>query len=661
MEQPTGRSFASAVACVLLAGVLVGQDAERETHGDEASRPRVSFEEKGRTHLLRQYQLGCLSHLSYMLVSDGQAAVVDPTRDVEHYLADAKALGAAVKIVLLTHPHADFVAGHMELADRAGAEVLIAGKAGAAFPHRSLRDGERIPLGATVLEAWETPGHTPNAMTFLVHAPDAKADPAYALTGDTLFIGGIGRPDLLDVPAAQLAAQAWDSLRRLGTLPDATLVLPAHGAGSLCGAHLSPDTVSTIGAEKSSNPFFAFKSKASFVAHLLSHQPVAPQYFAYNVALNLAGPPLVGRGTEPLAIVPPAALAGTLGTAGFVVDLRNQREYAKGHIAGAVNIALRGRLDTWTGIVVPVHAPIVLVGSDLEVREGAFRLRRIGYDQITGRLDGDASVWRAAGLDVRRTSLVTPKELFAAMQAANEPFVVDVRTAEEYADVRLGEVGNIPITESPRFAATFERSQPVVMVCNSAYRSSMSVGLAERAGFTDVTSLDGGLDAWIAAGLPVVGRLVAAAPAEPPAPPKSIVLPEPVDAAFLQRVLADQPRGYAVIDVRPAWQFAEWRIAGSTNVTLDAVATHVAALPVDVRVVLVDRDGTTSFAIAGVLGTAAPGRSLRALLGGVQAYYRATAFGGQPAEMPSAGAPEVPPATSTRPTPQPAKKRNAGC
>ncbi|HEX6810415.1 MAG TPA: rhodanese-like domain-containing protein [Planctomycetota bacterium] len=651
-------SFAFAASALLAFTAAVrAQDAERETHADDASKPRVSFEDKGADHVLRQYQLGCLSQLSYLLVSGNEAAVVDPTRDVDHYLDDAKQLGAAVKLVLLTHPHADFVAGHTELAQRVGAQVLIAAKAGASFPHRGLQDGDRVTVGSAAIEAWETPGHTPNAMTFLVRVRAAKADPAYALTGDTLFIGGIGRPDLLDAPPAALAAQAWDSIHRLAALPDATLVLPAHGAGSLCGAHLSPQTSSTIGAEKASNPYFGFKSKARFVADLLSRQPVAPRYFAYNVAMNLAGPPLAQRAADLPAVVEPALLQRTLGDTGFAVDVRGQREYANGHVAGSVNIALRGRLDTWTGIVVPHDAPVVLVGSDDEVREGVFRLRRIGYDKIAGRLAADAAAWRAAGLDVRETKLVAPKELYAAMKAGNEPLIVDVRTADEYADVRLGDTGNIPVTESARFAAMFDREAPVVMVCNSAYRSSMAVGLGERAGFTNVSSLDGGLDAWIEAGLPVVGR--EARGAAPARQASAVVLPEPVDAAFVQRVLADQPQAYAVVDIRPAWQFAEWRVPSSTNVLPDAVTAHLAALPAELRVVLVDRDGTLAFAVAGAVAAQVPQRPLRVLVGGVQGFYAATAFGAAPPAVPDARS-AAPAATPAQATP-PVKKRSAGC
>lgn len=648
----------------LLVAGLVAQDAERATHGDEASSPQVTHEAKGDGWSLRQYQLGCLSHLSYLLVAGKEAAVIDPQRDVGHYERDAAAAGAKITRVLLTHPHADFVAGHTELAHRHGAEIALSAASNAAFPHRALQDGDRVRLGAVSIEAWLTPGHTPNAMTFLVHAPGGKADPAFALTGDTLFIGSIGRPDLLDVPPAELAAQSWDSVQRLKGLPDATEVLPAHGAGSLCGAHLSPDTVSTIGREKQTNPYLQIPTRSSFVANILSHQPVAPQYFAFNVEMNRKGPPLVERSEVLPALVDAAAAKALLAEGAWIVDLRDQQAYAEAHVEGSVNVHLRGRLDTWAGIVVPVTAKLLLVGDDAEVKEGVFRLRRIGYDLVAGRMPADAAAWRAGGLAVRATKGITPKELHALMQAGKEPVVVDVRTADEYGDLRLGDVGNIPVTEHERFAKALGTEMEVVMVCNSAYRSSLAVGLAERHGMRHVRSLEGGLDAWIAAGLPTKGRMApGAAQAAAPAPVAgaAITLPEPIDAPMLQKALLDQPAAYAVIDLRAAWQFAEWSIPGSANVATEGIAAHVDALPKGRRIVLVDRDGTTAFAVAGALLAQQPERSLRVLVGGLQGYFRTAATGGPvEAAAPATAPAAVPATTQTKPAAAP-KKRSAGC
>ena len=684
--------FAIALCAALpVAAAAVAQDTERATHAADASHPATAFEVAGDGWTLRQYQLGCLSHLSYLLVSGAEAAVVDPQRDVDFYIDDAARLGAKVVLVLLSHPHADFVAGHTELAARTGAAIAISTLAHAEFPHRGLDDRDHLRLGRIDIEAWATPGHTPNATTFLLRMPDRGTAPAFALTGDTLFVGSIGRPDLLDVPPAQLAAQSFDSVARLKTLPDATVVLPAHGAGSLCGAHLSPETTSTIGREKATNPYLRIDSKASFVANVISHQPVAPQYFAFNVELNRKGPPLVERSAELPPLVAGADAAARVAGGAWVVDLRSQQDYAQAHVRGAVNVALRGRLDTWTGIVVPFDADLLLVGSDDEAREGTFRLRRIGYDHVAGRLAADVDGWRAAGLDVRQSRLVTPRELFAAMQQHREPLILDVRTPDEYEDLRLGDVGNIPVTESARFAKVLTADTPIVMVCNSAYRSSMAVGLAERLGFTDVASLDGGLDAWIDAGLPTIGRMaqrgsnvptVSAPAATAGSDPGAAVagalsLPEPIDAAMLAKMLLEQPGRYVVIDLRPAWQFAEWTIPGAVNVAPEVLAAHVAQLPQTQRVVLVDRDGSHAFAVGGALMAHAPDRMLRVLLGGLQQYHHEVVLGiaGESVGVAPSPRPAVddavahPAATSpgsampaALPQPKPAaKKRSAGC
>lgn len=682
-------------------------DAERSAHGDDAATPRLVHEERIGGALLRQYQLGCLSLLSYLVGSEGEAAVIDPQRDVERYIADAKALGLAIKVVVLTHPHADFVAGHTELMRRTGAKAYVSPEARPEFPFEPFGDGARVKVGGVVLEAWATPGHTPNATTVLARVPGAASDPAWAFTGDTLFIGGIGRPDLLDVPAALLASRAFDSMKRLMTLPDATAVLPAHGAGSLCGAHLSPETTSTIGREKATNPYLASMSRAAFVSRLLSEKTVAPQYFRWNVEINRKGPPVLDAPAAPPPVLSPEEAKKAIAAGAWVVDLRDQRAYAAGHVEGSVNVAVRGRLDTWTGIVVPFDAKVILLGSDDEVREGAFRLRRIGYDAPAGYLAGGVEAWRSAGLSVRASRVVPPRDLEARVAAGTEPLIVDVRTPEEHAEVRIGEYGNIPVTEWERLGAALDRDAPVLFYCNSSYRSSIAVGLAERLGFRDVASLDGGLDAWMTERLPTRGpgapaagaasapALPTAAPAQPAssqassgqpaaaAPrPAPLALPEPIDARTLASVLMDQPAQYAVLDIRPAWQQAEFRLPGAVAVAPEGVAAHVRALPAHVRPVIVDRDGSLAFAVAGAaLERLGPGaRPVRALVGGLARYYReveitgagpsAGSGGAAPAPsaapLPAAPAPATAPVPAPAPPPEPAApaarpKRSAGC
>lgn len=670
---------------MLVVGVAVtsafAQDAERATHGDDAASPQVAFETSRDGLVVRQYQLGCLSQLTYLLACDGVAVVVDPQRDVDHYVRDATALKAAIRYVVLTHTNADFVAGHTELAQRSGAQILISAESGSKFPHRGMKDGERVELGRASLELIATPGHTLDSMTVLVRAGGA-ADPLCALTGDALFIGSIGRPDLAQgtIAPAALADLAYDSVQRFKRLPDATIVLPAHGAGSLCGAHLSPDTHSTIGREKATNPYLRIASRSAFVARDVSGLPPVPGYFAANVAINRSGPPLVERDPAlPVALDGPA-LTRALADGAWVVDVRDVGAYAAGHLAGSINVAVRGRLDTWTGSVVPFAAPIILVGSDDEVREAAFRVKRIGIDRVHGRMDGRLEAAREAGLAVRTTELVAPAALAARIAAGTEPVIVDVRTASERAELRIGDYLELDITDWERLPTIVDRERPLLFVCNSAYRSSMAVGLAERLGFTRLASLDGGLDAWIQAGQPVYGTAsVCAGPvcpdsdaapaAGPPASTAAFALPEPIEPEALATMLQDQPDGWTILDLRPAWQFADYHVAGATNVLPRDAVAHVRALPRGRRVVLVDRDGTLAYAVAGAIATAlgddAP--ALRVVAGGTARYWRdvevaGTAPSGGAAPPPSPGAAPAPPAPPPSPAPPaPPKKRSAGC
>ncbi|MEZ4266879.1 MAG: rhodanese-like domain-containing protein [Myxococcota bacterium] len=655
---------------------LAASDAEAATHGDKAATPQVAFEEAHGDFLMRQYELGCLSQLSYLIASGGEAAVVDPQRDVDHYIRDAEAHGVRITAVILTHTNADFVAGHTELAKRLGAKVYISAKSDSAFPYVALRDGDGLAIGDAQLTFWDTPGHTLDSMTVLVSAPGATPSPAYALTGDTLFIGGIGRPDLVggEITPSVLASMAFDSIQRLKTLPDATKVLPGHGAGSLCGAHLSDDTSSTIGAEKKTNPYLLLTARAPFVAKVVSGLPVAPQYFKYNVAMNREGPPVVDWDQQTPPARTPARVAAALKQGAWLLDLRDQASYAAGHVKGSINVAVRGRLDTWTGIVVPFDEDLYLLGTLDEVKEATFRLRRVGYDRITGFVEGGIDAWRAAGQEVRTSKLVDGADLAQAMARGAEPMIVDVRTAGEFAEQRVGNYANIPVDQYHRLGKTLDKSKPVVLMCNSAYRSSMAVGLAEREGFTDIGSLEGGLHAWVDAGRPVIsGEGTVAAPAQAASGSAAplLLLPEVIDAHALATALMDAPRLYAVIDVRAPWQFAEYHVPGAVNLEPGAVAGHLATLPAGSRIVIVDRDGSVAFSVAGAvlnqLGAAAP--SLRVLSGGTAAYYHQVELGdgAAPAGITATPATYAPPTTAPRaapaaPAPKPAtKKRNAGC
>lgn len=663
---------------LLLTGLLLlapaafaGSDAEAATHGDKASSPEVTFEEKhGSSFVIRQYQLGCLSQLSYLVSSGGVAVVVDPQRDVDHYIHDAEELGVKITGVILTHTNADFVAGHTELAKRLGAKVYISGVSGSKFAHVGLKDGAEIMVGQARISFWATPGHTLDSMTVLVTAPGAPATPTYALTGDTLFIGGIGRPDLVggDITPSVLGSKAFDSIQRLKTLPDATKVLPAHGAGSLCGANLSDETTSTIGEEKKSNPYLQINSRAPFIAKVVSGLPVAPQYFKFNVAMNKDGPPQVEWTNEVPPAKEPAQIAAAMKAGAWVLDLRDQTDYARGHVKGSINVAVRGRLDTWTGIVVPFNEDLYLVGTEAEVKEATFRLRRVGYDRLTGYLKGGMEGWKAAGQEVRTSKLIGTAELEKQITAGKEPMIVDVRTAHEFEEQRLGNYANIPVDQYQRLGKTLDKSKPVILMCNSAYRSSMAVGLAEREGFNDIGSVEGGLHKWVIERRPVISGNGVAAPARAEGGPS--MLPEVIEPGSLATALMDAPQLYALVDTRPAWQYAEYHLPGANNVAPEGVVTHLRGLPSGSRVVIVDRDGSVAFSVAGAalneLGTEAP--TVRVLSGGMAAYWNQTAFGGTSAgpgpgaEAPATAAPTTAaPTPAKAPAPAKAKKRNAGC
>lgn len=684
MSRPAARIAAALLALAPLAAApLAGParaDAEQATHADDAATPKTSFDEVVGGVRVRQYQLGCLSQLTYLVVSGEEAAVVDPQRDVGHYLRDAKALGARITHVFLTHTNADFVAGHTELA-HLGAKVFISGESGSKFAHEPLRDGQRVTVGKATVEAWATPGHTFDAMVFLLRVDGVTPDPVFVFSGDTLFIGGIGRPDLVggDATPVRLASASFDSVARLRTLPDATRILPAHGAGSLCGAHLSPETVSTVGREKQANPYLAPMSRAQFVSRVVTGLPHAPPYFAWNARLNREGPPVLTDAPPSPPALAPADFEARRAAGAWVVDLRDAAAYAAGHVEGAVNVAVRGRLDTWTGSVVPFDAPILLVGSDAEVKEAVFRFRRIGLDRVEGYLAGGIATGKGDGPRVRTTTLWSPQRLFAAMRAGEEPVIVDVRTADEHAELRLGDYAHIPLSDWETFGRVLDRKAPVVFVCNSAYRSSMAVGLAERLGFEALGSLEGGLDAWLDAKLPVLGTAAASlcdgpvCPLPPTAPVAAssggaaLLLPEPVAPVSLAAALAAQPDAYAVLDLRPAWAHADYHVPHAVRVEPQAALDHVRRLDPSRRVVFVDADGSVAWAVAGHVAASLPQRALRVLSGGTAAFWRDVELSGPP--IPAVGreaqrlpvpaaAPAPPPPSLPPPTP---RKRPAGC
>src|SRR6202167_421694 len=346
-----------------------------------------------------QFYLGCLAHASYMLAWEGEAVVVDPQRDVEIYIHAAEANQLSIRHIFETHLHADFVSGHGELASRTGAQIYIGAHAEAAFPHVAVRDGFQLRVGQMSITALETPGHTPESMCLVITDDEKSLAPWAVLTGDTLFLGDVGRPDLSrQYSPAQLAGMLYDSLHgKILKLADNVLVYPAHGAGSLCGRNMRAERVSTIGTERLTNYALQIESREEFVKQLTSTLPARPEYFFQDAEINRSGAPSLAD-LPALAPVEPAELKTILAEGGIALDVRPGEQFAAGHVPGAVNIALSGQFASWAGALLGLSArPVLIAQSQEEVSEARMRLARIGLEDARGHLNGGITAWSAAG------------------------------------------------------------------------------------------------------------------------------------------------------------------------------------------------------------------------------------------------------------------------
>ncbi|HEX6236802.1 MAG TPA: rhodanese-like domain-containing protein [Acidimicrobiales bacterium] len=447
-----------------------------------------------------QYYLECLSHASYLIGDEttGQAAVVDPRRDVAEYIADAEAAGLEIRYVIETHFHADFLSGHLELAAATGAEIVFGAAATPEFPARLVADGDRIVLGDVVLEFRATPGHTPESTSVVVweHADDAE--PWGVLTGDTLFIGDVGRPDLLasvGVTSAELGSMLYDSLHgKLLTLPDTTRVWPAHGAGSACGKNLSTETMSTIGQQRRENYALQPMSRDRFIEIVTEGQPAAPEYFIHDAVLNQRTRELLDEAAPPAMDLDEVRAAQAEGA--VVVDVRDAAAFAAGHVEGSINVGLDGRFAEYAGEVVDPDDRIVLVADPGTAAEAKIRLGRIGFDHVIGAIEG-VEVALAEHPDVaRRASRITATELAARLEDTPGLQVVDVRGPGEWELGSIDGAVNIPLPVLRRRVGDLALDRPTVVHCAGGYRSSIAASWLRAAGATDVSDLLGGYAAW---------------------------------------------------------------------------------------------------------------------------------------------------------------------
>jgi hydroxyacylglutathione hydrolase len=457
----------------------------------------------------KQFYLACLAHASYLIGSEGEAAVIDPQRDVDQYVQEAEANGLQIKYVIETHLHADFVSGHRELAQRTGAEIVFGERAAATFPHRAVKDGDEISIGKVNLCVLETPGHTPESICLLLVDSEVSDQPQKVLTGDTLFIGDVGRPDLAGgkgFTAQTMAGMMYDSLhQKLLKLDDSVEVYPAHGAGSMCGRNMSQETSSTIGAQRKFNYALKPMSKDEFVSMMTTDLPEAPSYFPRDAEINRTGAAPLDALARPTAFsaaeVKILAAAGTL-----ILDIRSASEFGAGHVPGSLNIGLGGQFAIWTGSLISPTAQIVIVAeSEEQVDESVMRLARVGIENVQGYLNGGILAWSQAGFDLDAVPQISVNELHDLIQNNEQLQIIDVRRPPEYLSGHVPGAITAPLVNLRETAAlaNLNRSRMTAVICAGGYRSSAATSLLQQMGFSELLNVTGGTNAWIGAGLPV--------------------------------------------------------------------------------------------------------------------------------------------------------------
>ena len=454
--------------------------------------------------ILEQYYIECLSHASYLIgdESTGRAIVVDPRRDITEYLDDAAKHHLTIEGVINTHFHADFVSGHLELVDATGAWIGFGEAAETDYPIRRLREGERISLGNVQLEILSTPGHTWESISVLVRE-HADAVPSAVLTGDSLFIGDVGRPDLVnlgDGSTSDLARAMYRTVHeKLLTLPDEVTVMPAHGAGSSCGKNLSTELTSTIGEQRLTNPSVQPMSEDAFVALITDGQPAAPTYFSADATMNKRIHPLLSR-DHTIPELSPAQVKAELTAGTRVLDARSVDDFAAGHLRGSVNVGFDGRFAETGGMVAEVGERIVLITYPGEEQEAALRLARIGSDNAIGFLSvppGDSFPAELADLvqPAPRTSVEELDELLAAESVT----LVDIRNPGEREQGTIPGAVPVPLAQLRVRLDQVPTGKPIVVHCAGGWRSSVAASLLRAQGFDNVSDLVGGYNAWVEA------------------------------------------------------------------------------------------------------------------------------------------------------------------
>jgi len=454
-----------------------------------------------------QFYLGCLAHASYMIGSEGEAVVVDPQRDVDIYLKAAQEHGLQIRHVFETHLHADFVSGHKELAARTGAKIYVGAQAGAKYAHVDVSDGFSLRCGKAKLQVLETPGHTPESICLLLTDEEKSARPWAVMTGDTLFLGDVGRPDLSKHHTPQqLAGMLYDSLHnQLMTLADDVLVYPAHGAGSLCGKNMRAERSSTIGTERLTNYALQVKSRDEFVKELTTNLPTRPDYFLQDAEINREGAPALAE-LPALPAVSPEQLKALLAKGAVVLDVRPGDQFAESHVPGSINIALSGQFASWAGTLLGLNSrPVLIADSEEQIVEARMRLARVGIEGSSGYLEGGLSAWKQSGFPTEALPQISVQDLSAQI-ADGKMQVLDVRREAEW---QAGHVAGADWAPLDRFAAALpnlDRKAQIAVHCKGGYRSMIACSFLQRAGFRNIVNVTGGFDAWQQAQLPFVSE-----------------------------------------------------------------------------------------------------------------------------------------------------------
>ncbi|MGQ0540418.1 MAG: MBL fold metallo-hydrolase, partial [Blastocatellia bacterium] len=446
----------------------------------------------------KQFYLGCLAHASYYIGSSKEAAIIDPQRDVQQYIDEAEANGQGIKYIIETHSHADFVSGHLELAEKTGAQIVYGQQANTQFPTLKVRDGDMLYVGAIELKFLETPGHTPEGITILAKNTESPDEPMKMFTGDTLFIGDVGRPDLIGskgFTAEQMGSMLYDSIHeKILPLPDDTEVYPAHGAGSLCGKSLSKETWSTLGEQRKFNYALKPMSREEFIKVVAVDQPEVPAYFPVSAAQNLKGSASLDDMPKPVVL----SSDEIQDFDGIVIDVRQNTEYGIGHVPNSVNIGLSGQFATWAGTLIPIGTPIAIVADTPEQVDEAFmRLARVGHETVRGFL-----LTANYSGEQKFVEQVSVEEVAGLTESEKYLQFVDVRRQSEHAGGHAVRTSNIPLDKLSMEIDKLDPVVPTFVICQSGYRSSIGTSILENAGFRKVYNVAGGTKAWMDAALP---------------------------------------------------------------------------------------------------------------------------------------------------------------